>query len=157
MFGFVTIVTLSLVNRPLHGLTGSVVGHRCIAPGFRPWPGYVRRVFHLLLRLITIGGHWAHSAYRVHKSGRKTSTSTFYLVPWSCFLWSPLLTCHWFYNVLLFLPKTNCISCLIFQCFILICCYIHLNHKRRSPTANILFTSCWFWSSFFFLFEGLTK
>ena len=36
----------------LHGLTGSAVGHRSIVPGFRPHPGYVRRVFHLALRLI---------------------------------------------------------------------------------------------------------
>jgi len=35
-----------------HGLTGSTVGHRSIAPVFKPWPVYVRRVFHLSLRLI---------------------------------------------------------------------------------------------------------
>ena len=50
----------------------STVGHKSIAPGFKPWLGYVRRVFHLSLHRITFGGHWAHLAYLVHKSGRKT-------------------------------------------------------------------------------------
>ena len=38
--------------------------------------GYVRRVFHLSLSLITFGGCPAHLAYLVDKSGRKTSTHT---------------------------------------------------------------------------------
>jgi hypothetical protein len=49
---------LSLINqqgRP-HVLTGSAVGHRSLAPGFKARPGYVRRVFHLSLRLITFEG-----------------------------------------------------------------------------------------------------
>ena len=62
----------------LHGLTGSMVNHRSIAPGFKPWPDYVRRVFYLWLCLIIFGGHSAHLAYFVHKSGRKTVT--FYLL-----------------------------------------------------------------------------
>ena len=53
------------------GLTDSVVGYRSIAPGFKPLPDFVRRVFHLSLRLITFGGLSAHLAYRVHKSDRK--------------------------------------------------------------------------------------
>ena len=58
----------------LHGLTGRVVGHISIAPGFKPQLGYVRRMFHISLRLITLGGRSALLAYLVHKSGRKTST-----------------------------------------------------------------------------------
>jgi len=52
------------------------LGHRSIAPGFKPRLGYVRRVFHLSLHLITFGGHSSHLAYLVHKSGRKTATFT---------------------------------------------------------------------------------
>ena len=44
---------------------------------FKPWPGYVRRVFHLSLRLMTFGCPSARLAYHVHKRGRKTSTFTF--------------------------------------------------------------------------------
>jgi len=57
----------------------STVGHRCIAPGFKPRPGCTRRVFHLSLRLITIEGRSCYLAYLVHKSGRKTATFTFSL------------------------------------------------------------------------------
>jgi len=60
--------------RRLLGLTGIVVGHRSIAPGFKPWLGYVRRVFHLLLCLITLGGRSAHLAYHVRKRYCKTAT-----------------------------------------------------------------------------------
>jgi len=45
-------------------------------PGFKPWPGYVRRVFHLSLRLITFRVRSAHLVYLVHKGGRKTYIST---------------------------------------------------------------------------------
>ena len=54
-------------------LTGSIVGHRSIAPGFKLQPGYIRRVFHVSLRLITIGSCSAHLAYLVHKSGCNTA------------------------------------------------------------------------------------
>ena len=40
-----------------HGLTVSMVGHKSIAPGFKPQPGYVIRVFHISLRLITHSAH----------------------------------------------------------------------------------------------------
>ena len=36
--------------------------------------GYIRRMFHLSLRLITVGGQSAHLLYIVHKSARKTAT-----------------------------------------------------------------------------------
>jgi len=51
-----------------HDLIGSMGSHRFIAPGFKPWPGHLRWVFHLSLYLITFGGHLAHLAYSVHKS-----------------------------------------------------------------------------------------
>jgi len=35
--------------------------------------GHIWGVFHFLFRFITFGGHSAHLAYLVHKSGRKTS------------------------------------------------------------------------------------
>ena len=60
-----------------YALTGSAVGHISIAPGFKPWPGYVRRVFNLSPCLITVGGRSAHLGYIMHKSGRKTATFTF--------------------------------------------------------------------------------
>jgi len=63
----------------LHGLTGSTVGHRFIAPAFKPRLGYVRRVFHLSFRLINFGGRSAHLAKLVHKSGHKTSTGFDYI------------------------------------------------------------------------------
>ena len=60
----------------LHGLTGSAIGHRSIAPGFKPlpWLGYVRRVFHLSLCLITYEGHPLHLACHVRNSGHKIVT-----------------------------------------------------------------------------------
>ena len=54
---------LNNIQGRLHGLTGSAVGHRTTTPGFKPRPGYVRRVFHISLRLITFGGRSAHLAY----------------------------------------------------------------------------------------------
>ena len=56
----------------LHGLTGSAVGHKSIAPRFKLRPGYVGKAFRVSLRLITFGGRSAHLANLVHKSGRKT-------------------------------------------------------------------------------------
>ena len=61
----------------LHGLTGSADGHRSTASGFKPWPGYVERVFHLSLRLVVFRGFSHHLACIVHKGGRKTATCTF--------------------------------------------------------------------------------
>ena len=58
----------------LYSLTGSVVGHISIAPGFKRRPDYVRSVFHLSLRLVIFGGRSAHLAYLLHKIGRKTAT-----------------------------------------------------------------------------------
>jgi len=62
----------------LHGLTGSAVGHRSILPGFKPWSGYFRRVFHLSLRSITVGGHSAHLPYLVPKCCSKTTNLMLY-------------------------------------------------------------------------------
>ena len=45
---------------------GSAVGYRSIALGFKPRSGYVRRVFHLLLRLITVGGPSARLASNIY-------------------------------------------------------------------------------------------
>jgi len=53
----------------LCGLTSCAVGHISIAPGFKPRPGYVRRVFHLSFRFITFEGPSPHLAHLVHKSG----------------------------------------------------------------------------------------
>ena len=75
----VLLVLLGLLGF-LHGLIGSMVGHISIAPGFRPWLGYARSVFHLSLRLITIVGHLAHLAYLMHKSGCKQATFKFFLL-----------------------------------------------------------------------------
>jgi len=49
-----TRVLFYLTGR-LRGLIDSAVGHRSIALGFKPQQGYVRGVFHLSLRLITVG------------------------------------------------------------------------------------------------------
>ena len=49
----------------------------CQYPVLVMWLSYVRMVFHLLLRLLTIGGRSVHLAYLVHKIGRKTATFTF--------------------------------------------------------------------------------
>ena len=59
-----------------HGLTGSAVGPRSITHGFESWLGYIRRVFHLSLRLVTFRGRPTKLAYLVHKSGRRTATFT---------------------------------------------------------------------------------
>ena len=67
VFFIIIIVTTTTIGR-LHGLTGSAGGHRSIAPGFKPRPGYIRRVFHLSLRLITFEGRSDHLAYLVHKT-----------------------------------------------------------------------------------------
>jgi len=51
--------------RGTYGLTVcSIVGHIVIAPGFKPQPGYVRRMFHLSLHFI-------------YKIGHKTAAFTF--------------------------------------------------------------------------------
>ena len=76
----------------LQRLTGSAVGHRSIVSGLKPLPGYVRRVFHLSVRLIIIGGRSAHLAYLVHKSGRKTATFTFQHLDERCSPYLHLLT-----------------------------------------------------------------
>ena len=43
--------------------------------GDLPRPGYVWRMFHLSLHLVTFGSHLAHLVYRVHK-GTHTDTQT---------------------------------------------------------------------------------
>ena len=54
-----------------------MVGHIYIASGFKPGPGYVWMVFHLSLRLITLGGHApGPSSSPVYKSDHKTRTLT---------------------------------------------------------------------------------
>ena len=63
------IKILSLHRGHLRGLTGRVVGHGSVAPGYKPRPGYVRTVFHLSLRYVTVGGRSAHLAYLVYNSG----------------------------------------------------------------------------------------
>ena len=60
----VLFTTLSHIDI-YHGLTGSAVGHRFIAPWFKPQLGYVRRMFHLSLRFITFGVRPAHLATKV--------------------------------------------------------------------------------------------
>ena len=57
----------------LSGLTGRALDHRSLIPKFKPRRGHIWTVFHLWLRLINFGARSAHLAYRVHKSGRKTS------------------------------------------------------------------------------------
>ena len=56
-------------------LAHCTIGQISVAPRFKLRPGYIRRVFHLSLRLITFGGRSAHLAYLVHKGGLKTATS----------------------------------------------------------------------------------
>jgi len=46
-----------------HGLTLSPVGNRSIASGFEPQLGYVRRMFHLSVHLITFGCRSAYLTY----------------------------------------------------------------------------------------------
>jgi len=56
------------------GLPGSAVGHRSVAPGFKPLSRAISAgLFHLSLRPITFAGRSAHLADLVHKSGRKTA------------------------------------------------------------------------------------
>ena len=59
------------VGESLHGLIRSVVGHKPLAPGLKFRPGYVIRMFHLLVRLLAFV---SHLGYRVHNSGHKTAT-----------------------------------------------------------------------------------
>jgi len=77
IFHYIIVVRLGIVLGCHHGLTGSAIGHRSIAPGFKPRPSYVRRVFRLSLWLITFGDRSTHLAYLVPKSGRETATFTF--------------------------------------------------------------------------------
>ena len=65
--------------------------------------GYIRRVFHLSLCLITFGGHSAHLPGLVHKSGRKTATFTFVIV-YKHF--------EWLFLDLFLEQFTNTISCM---------------------------------------------
>ena len=57
----------------LRGLVGSTLDHRLQLPEFESRRGHIWSVCHLWLHFITFGGHSAHLAYHVHKSGRKTS------------------------------------------------------------------------------------
>jgi len=65
-----------------HLLTNHEVGpldastRRSLPPVFKSRRGHIWRLFHHWLRLITCGGRSAHLAYLVHKSGRKTSSSS---------------------------------------------------------------------------------
>jgi len=68
-----------LLIRPTVSITGSAVGYSSIGAGFKPRPDYVRRVFHLWLRLITFWGRSAHLAYRVQKSSLKNSNIYIFL------------------------------------------------------------------------------
>ena len=79
----------------LHGLSGSTVGHRSIALGFKSWLGYVRREFHLWRRTITFGGHLTHLAYLMHKSGCKTATFNSYVVTMLGYLYRNFPGCYW--------------------------------------------------------------
>ena len=94
-------VYLYSFNGHLRGLTGSVLDHRSLPPEFEPRCGHIWMVFHLWPFIITFGGHAAHLAHHMHKSGRKTSIITctfliemfcdstvFYLVQYSCvYVW----------------------------------------------------------------------
>jgi len=51
-------------------------------PEFESQRGHTWRMFHLLLLLITFGGHSGHLAYLVHKSGHKFQTSIKHLEMW---------------------------------------------------------------------------
>ena len=57
----------------LRCLVGSALDDRLLPPGFKPRLGYVTRLFHISLRLITFAGRLAHLAYHVNESGRITS------------------------------------------------------------------------------------
>jgi len=65
-----------LVLGRLCGLTGIADGHRSIAPGFKPRPGYISRVFHLSLHSIIFRGLSSRLIYFLYKSGRKIATFT---------------------------------------------------------------------------------
>ena len=67
-------------ERCLHELIGSVVGHIYIAPGFKLRPSYVRRVFHLSLRLITSGSCSAQLLYHLPK------LDLYYLIKYNSFV-----------------------------------------------------------------------
>jgi len=72
------------VGGQLNGLADKVVGHRITASEFKPSPGCVRRVFHLLLNLIIYRGPSTYLVYSVYKRGRKTRT--FNDIYWSSLL-----------------------------------------------------------------------
>ena len=67
------LVELQKTVRAPRGLADSAVGHRSIAPGFKPRPGYIKKIFHLTFCLITFGGRSAHLASIMHKRGLKTA------------------------------------------------------------------------------------
>jgi len=69
----VYLYCVSLLCGGLRGLVGSTLGHRSLPPKFESRRENIWRVFHLWLPFIRFGGHSAHLAYHVHKSGRKTS------------------------------------------------------------------------------------
>jgi len=71
-------IIIIIINIPLV-LASSAVGNISITLGFKPWPGYIKRVFHLSLRLITFGGRFAHLAYIVNKASHKTATFIFFI------------------------------------------------------------------------------
>ena len=54
------------------------VSHRSVAYGFKPWLGYIRRLFHASLHLIIFRGCSAHLAYHVQKSDHETATFKFF-------------------------------------------------------------------------------
>ena len=92
-------------ERPLYWhiiLVGSALDHRSLPPEFESRRGHIWRVFHLWLRFITFGGHSAHLAYHVHKSGRKTlvifRTDTASII--MCQLWDIYKIKHNCYEIL---------------------------------------------------------
>ena len=77
----------TLHPRPNYGLTSSTIDHRFITPGFKPRPGYVRRVFHISLCLIAFGYSSVHLAHHVYKCGRKTGGNILIFKPVPATLW----------------------------------------------------------------------
>ena len=78
-------------------LTGSEVGYRSISPGFKSWLGYVWRVIHLSLCLISFGGHLAHFCDEVYLStlnltglGKYFSNILLTYINLNCLIWSRL-------------------------------------------------------------------
>ena len=77
--------------------SGSVLDYRSLSPVFKSRRGHIWRLFRLWLLLITFGGRSAHLAYRMHKSGRKTSiiiiilglTSKRFQFSFSFICWTP--------------------------------------------------------------------